>query len=136
MTIHQSLKHSYVWTFELQFLKITLQRCCSVAESCLTLCDSMDCIMPGLPVLHYLPEFAQTHVHWISDAIQSSHPLLSPSPFAFNLSQHRGLFQWVSSLHQVTKVLELQLQCLLFLGLCIFIQVLQHVCNFVLKQWQ
>ena len=110
--------------------------CCSVAKSCLTLCDPMDCIMPGFPVHHYLPEFAQTHVHWISDAIQSSHPLLSPSPSAFNLSQRQGLFQWVGSLHQVTKVLELQLQHLLFLSLCIFIQVLQPVCNLVLKQWQ
>ena len=62
----------------------------------------------GLPVLHYLPEFAQTHVHWVGDPIQPSHPLLSPS--AFSLSQHQGLFQWVSSSHQVAKVLELQLQ--------------------------
>ena len=64
---------------------------------------------PGFPVLHHLPECAQTHVHWVSDAIQPSHPLSSPS-HAFNLSQHQGLFQWVSSLHQVAKVLELQLQ--------------------------
>ena len=70
----------------------------------------MDCSMPGLPVLHHLPELAQTHVHWISDAIQPSHPLLSPSPSAFNLSQHQGLFQWVSSLHQVAKVLAFQFQ--------------------------
>ena len=67
----------------------------------------MDCIVPGFPVLHYLLEFAQTRVHWVSDAIQPSHLLSSPSPPAFNLSQHQGLFQWVSSLHQVTKVLEL-----------------------------
>ena len=65
---------------------------------------------PGFPVHHQLPELAQTHVHWVSDAIQPSHPLLSPSPPAFNLSHHQGLFQWVSSLHQVAKVLELQLQ--------------------------
>ena len=70
----------------------------------------MDCSMPGFPVLHHLMELAQTHVHWVSDAIQPSHPLLSPSPPAFNLSQHQSLFQWVSSSHQVTKVLELQLQ--------------------------
>ena len=70
------------------------------------LCDSMDCSMPGLPVHHQLPELAQTHVHLISDAIQPSHPLSSPSPPVFNLSQHLGLFQWVSSLHQVAKVLE------------------------------
>ena len=65
--------------------------------------------MPGLPVHHQLPEFTQTHVHWVSDAIQPSHPLSSPSP-ALNLSQHHGLFQWVSSSHQVAKVLESQLQ--------------------------
>ena len=69
-------------------------------------------------------------------SMSSNHPLWPPSPSAFNLSQRRGLFQWVCSLHQVTKVLELQLQHLLFLGLCIFIQVLQPVCNLVLKQWQ
>ena len=84
--------------------------CCSVAELCLTLCDSMDCSTSGFPVLRYLPEFAQTHVHWISDAIQPSHPLSYSSLSAFNLSQHQGLFQWVSSLHQVAKVLEFQLQ--------------------------
>ena len=70
---------------------------------------SMNYSMQGLPVLHNLWEFAQTHVHWVSDAIQPSHPLSSPSP-AFNLSQHQGLFQWVGFLHQVAKVLELQLQ--------------------------
>ena len=66
-------------------------------QSCPTLCDPMDCGMPGFPVHHQLVEFSQTHVHWLSDAIQPSHPLSSPSPAAFNLSQHRGLFQWVSS---------------------------------------
>ena len=65
----------------------------SVAQSCLTLCDPMSCSMPGLPVHRQLPEFTQTHVHRFSDAIQSSHPLLSPSPPAFNLSQHQGLFK-------------------------------------------
>ena len=70
----------------------------------------MDCSIPGFPVHHTLPELAQTHVHRVSDAIQPSHPLSSPSPPAFNLSQHQGLFQRVSSLHQVAKVLELQLQ--------------------------
>ena len=69
----------------------------------------MDCSTPGFPVLYYLLEFAQTHVHGVSDAIQPSHLLLSPSP-AFSLSQHQGFFQWVSSSHQVAKVLELQLQ--------------------------
>ena len=69
-----------------------------------------DCSTPGFPVLHYLPEFAQTHVHWVSDAIQPSHPLSSLSPLALNLSQPQGLFQWVSSIHRVAKVLEFQLQ--------------------------
>ena len=64
----------------------------------------------GLPVHHQLPEFTQTHIHWVSDAIQPSHSLSSPSPPTFNLSQHQGLFQWISSLHQVAKVLEFQLQ--------------------------
>ena len=63
---------------------------CSVAQSCPTLYDPMECSTPGFPVLHHLPEFAQTHVHWVSDAIQPSHPLSSPSPPAFNLSQHQG----------------------------------------------
>ena len=69
---------------------------CSVAKSCPTLYDPMDCKMPGFPVLHYLPAFAQTHVHWISDAIQPSHPLSPSSPLAFNLSQHQGFFFPVS----------------------------------------
>ena len=71
-----------------------------------TICDSMDCSTPGFSVHHQLPEFNQTHVHWVSDAIQPSHSLSSPSSPAFNLSQHQGLFQWVSSSHQVAKVLE------------------------------
>ena len=70
----------------------------------------MDCSTPGLPVHHQLSELAQTHVHRVGDAIQPSHPLSTPFPPAFSLSQHQGLFQWVSSLHQVAKVLELQLQ--------------------------
>ena len=70
--------------------------CCSVAQLCLTLCDPMDC-MPSFLVLHHLLELAQTHVHWVGDVIQPSHPLLSPSPPAFSLSQHTGLFQWVWS---------------------------------------
>ena len=84
--------------------------CCLVAKSCPTLYNPVDCSIPGLPVHHYLQEFAQTHVHWVGDAIQSSHPISLPSPSALNLSQHQGLFQWVCSLHQVTKVLELQPQ--------------------------
>ena len=74
------------------------------------ICDSMNCSMPDFPVLNYLPEFAQTHVHWVGDAIQPSHPLLFLSPLALSLSQHQNLFQWVSSSHQVVKVLELQCQ--------------------------
>ena len=77
----------------------------SVAQFCRTLCDPKNRSMPGHPVHHQLPEFTQTHVHWISDATQASHPLSSPSPPAFNLSQHQGLFQWVSSLQEVAKVL-------------------------------
>ena len=82
----------------------------SVTHLCLTLCYPMDCSTPGLPIHHQLLEPAQTHVPQVGDAIQRSHPLSYPSPPAFNLSQHQGLFQWVSSSHQVAKVLELQLQ--------------------------
>ena len=82
----------------------------SVTQSCPTLCNPMDCSMPGLPVHHQLPELIQTHIHWVGDAIQPSHPLSAPSPPTFSLSQHQGLFQWISSLHQVAKILEFQLQ--------------------------
>ena len=82
----------------------------SVAQSCPSLCDPMGCSMPDLPVHHQLQEFTPAHVHWVGDGIQPSHPLSSPSPPAFNLSQYQGLFQWVSSLHQVAKVLKCQLQ--------------------------
>ena len=82
----------------------------SVAQLCTTLCDPMNRSTPGLPVHHKLPEFTQTHVHWVCDAIQPSHLLLSHSPPAPNPSQHQGLFQWVNSLHEVAKVLEFQLQ--------------------------
>ena len=81
----------------------------SLAQLCPPLCDTMDCSTPGLPVHHQLVEFTQTHVHWVGDAIQLSHPL-SPSPPAFSLSQHPGLCQWVSFSHQMAKVLEFQLQ--------------------------
>ena len=81
----------------------------SVAQSCPTLCNPMDCSMQAsLSITN--SQFTQTHVHWVGDAIQPSHSLLSPSPPALNLSQHQGLFKWVSSSHQVAKVLELQLQ--------------------------
>ena len=78
----------------------------SVTQLCLTLCDPMNRCMPGLPVHHKLPEFTQTHVHRVGDAIQPAHPLSSPSPPAPNPSQHQGLFQWVNSLHEVAEVLE------------------------------
>ena len=91
-----------VWFMSVKFI--------SVAQSCLTLCDPMDCNIPGFPVHHQLPQFTQIHVHWVGDAIQPSHPVLSPSFPAFNLSQHQGLFKWVSTSHQVAKVLEFQLQ--------------------------
>ena len=84
--------------------------CCSVTKSCPTFCNPMDCSTPGFPVLHHLPELAQTHVHRIADAIQTSRLLLSPSPPAFNLSQHQGLFYWVGSSHQVANALEFQHQ--------------------------
>ena len=82
----------------------------SVSKSCPTLCDPMNRSMPGLPVHHQLLEFTQTHVHRVSDAIQPSHPLSSPSPPAPSPSQHQSLFQWVSSSHEVAKVLEFQLK--------------------------
>ena len=87
-------------------------RCCQSVQSLshVRLFVTPNCSMPGLPVHHQLPEFIQTHVHWVSDAIQQSHPLLSPSPPAPNPSQNQGLFKWVSSSHQVAKVLEFQLQ--------------------------
>ena len=93
--------------FSLSFSSVQFS---SVTQSCLALCDPMDCSTPGLPVSHQLPEFTQTHVHWVSDAIQPSHSLSSPSLPAFSLSQHRGLFKWFSSSHEVAKVLEFQLQ--------------------------
>ena len=119
-------RHTFYWTslyYTLQILHFfpptnwrfvtTLFKqvcCCSVAKLCLTLCDPRDFSMPGFPVPHHLLEFAQVHVQWISDAIQPSYPLLPTSPSTFNLSQHQGLFQWVSCSHQVAEVLELQLQ--------------------------
>ena len=82
----------------------------SVTQSCPTLCNPMDCCTPGLPVHQQLLEFTQTHVHWVSDAIQPSHPLLPLSPPAFDLAQHQGLFQRVSCSHQVARVLKFQLE--------------------------
>ena len=111
------LKTTYYWVGQSSFrLSITSSRkiqtiiLASVVQSLsrVRLCNSIDCSTADFPVLHHLPEFAQTCVHWVHDAIQPSHPLLPLSSFAFNLSQHQGLFQWVSSSHQVAKILELQ----------------------------
>ena len=95
------LVHSYYYWSSVQFNSVT--------QSCPTLCDPMNRSTPGLPVHHQLPELTQTHVHRVGDAIQPSHPLLSPSPPAPNPSQHQGLFQWINSLHGVAKLLEFQL---------------------------
>ena len=81
----------------------------SAAQSCPTFCNPMDCSTPNFPVHHQLQELAQACVHWVDDVIQPSHPLSASSPPAFSCTQHKGLFQWVSSLHQVDKVLEFQL---------------------------
>ena len=99
----------YIHLLYLTINIIKIVQLSSVTQLCPTLCDPVYCSMPGFPVHHPLPEFAQTNVHRVSDAIKPSHPLSSPSPPAFNLSQHQGLFQWVSSSHQVAKVSELQL---------------------------
>ena len=113
-TISQSLLKSCPWmwccltissSFAL-FSFVYVNQFSLVALSCLTLCSPMNHSTPGLPVHHQLQESNQTHVHWVGDAIQSSHPLSSPSPPALNLSQHQGLFKWVSSSHQVAKLLE------------------------------
>ena len=107
--VTQTLLTRHMKTFlESDTINIPLQFS-SVIQLCPTLCDPMNCSTPGLPVHHQLPEFTQTHVHWVGDAIQPSHPLSSPSPSALNLSQHQSLFQWVSPLHQVAKILEFQL---------------------------
>ena len=109
VTPHKSPLLHVFYYYEIPVLCVSVQFS-SVTQSCLTLCNPMDCSTPGSPVHHQLLEPAQTHVHWVDDAIQSSHPLLSPSPPTFNLLQHQSLFQWVSSSHQVARVLEFQLQ--------------------------
>ena len=118
LLVHQMLSLHEMMQFKLshcsesfafsQFGKSSVQFT-SVAQSCLTLCDPTNRSMSGLPVHHQLPEFTQTHVHRVGDAIQPSYPLLSPSPPAPNPSQHQSLFQWVNSLHEVAEVLEFQL---------------------------
>ena len=103
--------NSYICHWGNQFTEaILVFQFSSVAQSYLTVCEPRNHSTPGFPVHHQLPESIQTHVHWVGDAIQPSHPLSSPSPPALNLSQHQGLFKWVSSLHQVAKVLEFQFQ--------------------------
>ena len=103
-------RYHEIYFYYRQILYLNNIQFSSVTQSCLTICDPMDCSMPGFLVHQQLLELAQTHVHRVSDAIQPSHPLLSPSPPAFNLFQHQDLFQLVTSLHQVAKVLEFQLQ--------------------------
>ena len=98
------------YPFKSYILTFIFVQFCSVAQSCLTLCDPMNRSTPGLPVHHQLPEFTQTHVYRVGDAIQPSHPLSSPFPPAPNPSQYQSLFQWVNSLHEVAEVLEFQFQ--------------------------
>ena len=101
---------SHVLVVTLPILIITLRKFgqfSSVIQSCVTLWDPIDCSLPGFPVHHQLLELLQTHVHWVGDAIQPSHPQSSSAPPAFKLSEHQGLIKWVDSLHQVSKVLEL-----------------------------
>ena len=102
------MHHNY-WACSLEPV-LWHKNCCSLAQLCPTLYNPIDCRTPGFPVHHQLPELTQTHVHWVGDAIQPSHPLSSPSPSAFSLSQHQGLFQRVSSSHQVAKILELHIE--------------------------
>ena len=104
---HNMLCCSSPWLWTPTVLGLLCRSCCLIAQLCPTRWDPINRSTPGLAVHQQLPEFTQTHVHWVSDVIQLSHPLLSPSP-AFNLSQHQG--QWVSSLHQVVKILKFQLQ--------------------------
>ena len=111
MPVARNLEISEIVNITMEFIvgETVCQGISSVTQSCPTLCDPMNRSTSGLPVHHQLSESTQTHVRWIGDAIQPSHPLSSPSPPILNLSQHHGLFR-VSSLHQVAKVLELQLQ--------------------------
>ena len=105
--IEKSPKHIVdLKKIQIQNNEYALVQFCLVTQSCLTLWNPMDCSTPGFPDHHQLPEFTQIYVHRVADTIQPSHPLSSSSPLAFNLSQHQGLFKWVSSLHQVAKVLE------------------------------
>ena len=123
---------------KLDLYKMVVSHCCcfSVAKSCPTFCTPMNCSTPGFPILHHPPKFAQTHVHWVSDAIQPSHPLSPTSALVFfNLFQHQDLFHWVISSHQVAKVLELQLQnqWIFPLGMTSFISLLSEQLSRVLS---
>ena len=115
--VNNKMKHSELWiNFPSQDTDLRKNfsdpriQFSSVAQSCPTFCDPMDCRMAGLPIHRQLPEFTQTHIHWVGAALPPSHLLSSPSPPAFNLSQHQDLFQGVSSSHQAAKVLEFQFQ--------------------------
>ena len=99
----QRVRHDWATELNWSEAQLTLTKEMKVSQLCPTLFNPIDCSTPGFPVLHHLPELAQTHVYWVSDAIQPSHPLLSPSSPALNLSRHRGLFKWVSSSHQWPK---------------------------------
>ena len=118
LLVHITVSHPWALKFVLIIESLILAITASLSlwhsdqfsQSCLTLCNPMNHSTPGLPVHHQLPEFTQTYVHWVGDAIQPSHPLSSPSPPALNLSQDQDLFKWVSSSHQVAKVSEFQLQ--------------------------
>ena len=125
----RGLSKEHIWggiTINIQFRKVATELglremtwlekldgrgcCCSVTWSCPTFCDLMDCITPGFPVPHHLQKSTQVHVNCISDAILPCHPITPSSPSALNLFQHQGVFQWVSCSHQMTEILELQLQ--------------------------
>ena len=104
------MRPTNVMEYKMIYSKATIEMLLLFSHSISPLCKCMDSSTPGFPVFHYLPEFPQTHVLWVSDTIQPSHPLPSPSPTAFSLSQHQGLFQWVASSHQAAKMLQIQSQ--------------------------
>ena len=114
---------SYIYSRLLKVIPHSVQFS-SDAQSCRTLCDPMNRSTPDLPVHHQLLEFTQTHVHWVSDAIQSLHPLSSPSPPAFNLSKHQGLFKWVSSSHQVILHLLIFFSLLVLIFFCVLVWII------------
>ena len=101
--MYRNLSNNVIYKYVVKDTESLICCCCSVTQSCPTLCYTVDFSMPGFPVLYCLPNFAPTHVHWVDDVIQSSHPLSPAFPPALNLSQHQGIFQWVGSLHQVAK---------------------------------